>query len=77
MLEIDDLHVRLGRAEVLRGAQMSAEPGAVTVILGPNGSGKSTLIRAASGEIGYSGSVRLAGHEVARTPAWRLAARGA
>jgi len=75
MLEIEDLHVRLGRAEVLRGATMAAKQGAVTVILGPNGSGKSTLIRAASGEIGYSGRVRLAGHEVATTPAWRLAAR--
>lgn len=75
MLEISDVHVRLGRAEVLRGIDLVARPGEVTVILGPNGSGKSTLIRAASGEIGYAGSIRLAGTEVATTPAWRLAAR--
>ncbi|RLL62124.1 heme ABC transporter ATP-binding protein [Paenirhodobacter hankyongi] len=74
MLRIADLHVRLGRAEVLTGIDLDAAPGEVTVILGPNGSGKSTLLRAVSGEIPYAGSVRLAGHEVARTAPWRLAA---
>lgn len=77
MLEIEDLHLDLGRAPVLRGIDLTAAAGEVTVILGPNGSGKSTLIRAASGDLPYRGSIRLAGEEVATTPPWRRAARRA
>ena len=77
MLEIDKLHLDLGRSPVLRGIDLTAAAGEVTVILGPNGSGKSTLIRAASGDLPYRGSIRLAGEEVATTPPWRRAARRA
>lgn len=77
MLRIEGLRVQLGRHEVLQGIDLTAAAGEVTVILGPNGSGKSTLLRAASGEIGYRGSIRLAGLEVAQSAPWRLAARRA
>lgn len=74
MLRIADLHVSLGRAPVLRGIDLDARPGQITVILGPNGSGKSTLLRACAGELPYRGSIRLQGHELSRTPSWRQAA---
>jgi iron complex transport system ATP-binding protein len=74
MLEISGLKVALGREDVLHGIELTAEPGRVTVILGPNGSGKSTLLRAVSSELPYRGRIRLQGRDVARTPAWRLAA---
>lgn len=77
MLRIADLNVSLGRRTILQNLDLDARPGAVTVVLGPNGSGKSTLIRAASGELRYSGSVKLEGMEVARTAPWRLAGRRA
>jgi len=34
---------------ILRGVNLKAEPGRITVILGPNGAGKSTLLKAISG----------------------------
>jgi branched-chain amino acid transport system ATP-binding protein len=34
---------------VLRGVNLTAEPGRITVVLGPNGAGKSTLLKAISG----------------------------
>jgi iron complex transport system ATP-binding protein len=74
MLRIADLHVQLGRTEVLHGVDLDAHPGEITVILGPNGSGKSTLLRSCAGELPYSGSIMLQGHEVARSAAWRMAA---
>ena len=34
---------------VLRGVNLTAEPGRITVILGPNGAGKSTLLKVIAG----------------------------
>lgn len=73
MLETQDLHVTLGRREILRGLDFSASPGTVTAIIGPNGSGKTTLLRALTGEVPYRGRVNLNGHDIARTPGPRLA----
>lgn len=47
IIELNDLHVRLGRQEVLRGISCSlgmSGTGKAIGLLGPNGAGKSTLI---------------------------------
>lgn len=74
MLRISDLHLSLGRTKLLHGLDLDAHPGEITAILGPNGSGKSTLLRACAGELPYTGSIRLQGHEIAQTAPWQLAA---
>ena len=62
-----DLRVRLGKNEVLRGADLVLEPGKVTVLLGENGAGKTTLLRLALGLIRPSGgSLRVFGHNPCR-----------
>ena len=43
MLDIRDLHARVGDKEILKGITLSVKPGEVHAIMGPNGSGKSTL----------------------------------
>ena len=45
-VEIRDAHKSYGAHHVLRGVDLTVQPGQVAVVLGPSGSGKSTLLRA-------------------------------
>jgi branched-chain amino acid transport system ATP-binding protein len=49
LLQINDLVVRYGEIEALRGVSIGVEEGQVVTLLGANGAGKSTTLRAISG----------------------------
>jgi len=69
MLEIRNLHVTLEEegTPILKGVDLSVEPGRVHAIMGPNGSGKSTLSYVLAGREGYAvteGSATLLGEDL-------------
>jgi Fe-S cluster assembly ATP-binding protein len=51
-LEIQNLHVRAGEKEILRGLELTVGEGQIHALMGPNGSGKSTLANAVMGHPG-------------------------
>src|SRR5437870_650436 len=67
MLRIENLHVRAGNRDILRGVNLSIDIGQVHAIMGPNGSGKSTLARVLAGHPEYevtAGSVHYKGQDL-------------
>src|SRR6202789_3554385 len=51
LIQINDLVVRYGEIEALRGVTLAVDEGQVVTLLGANGAGKSTTLRAISGLI--------------------------
>ena len=53
MLEINNLHAKVEDTEILRGLNLTINPGEVHAIMGPIGSGKSTLAQVLAGREEY------------------------
>ena len=72
MLEIRNLHARIGDKEILKGIDLDIKPGEVHAVMGPNGAGKSTLSAVLTGRPDYEvteGSILYKGQDLlALTP---------
>lgn len=53
MLTIHNLHASVGDTPILKGINLTINPGEVHAIMGPNGSGKTTLSNILAGRDGY------------------------
>jgi iron complex transport system ATP-binding protein len=66
-LRLDDIHLRIGSTDVLRGVSLRVETGDRWVVLGANGAGKTTLLRvAALYQHPSSGMVEVLGQRLGR-----------
>jgi Fe-S cluster assembly ATP-binding protein len=79
MLKIENLHVAVGGAEILKGLSLEVPAGEVHAIMGPNGSGKSTLSYTLTGREDYEpteGKVTFEGENVLDFDPSERAAKG-
>ena len=67
MLSIHELHVAIDTTPILKGINLTVNPGEVHAIMGPNGSGKSTLSKVLAGHPAYDvtdGSITYCGEDL-------------
>ncbi|MGN8199970.1 ABC transporter ATP-binding protein [Salinisphaera sp. RV14] len=66
LVEVRDLHFRLGSRVIYKGVDIDIARGRITAIMGPSGTGKTTLLRLISGQWrADSGRVRFDGQSIA------------
>jgi ABC-type branched-subunit amino acid transport system ATPase component len=77
LLEIDGLTKRFGGVTAVDRCSFAVPDGTVTALIGPNGSGKTTVFNMVTGYLpADTGTVRFAGHRVARPHPVAMARRG-
>ena len=79
LLEIKELHAQAGEKEILKGLNLTINPGEVHVIMGPNGAGKSTLANVILNNPQYiktSGEVILDGENINELATNEIAKKG-
>jgi branched-chain amino acid transport system ATP-binding protein len=77
VLEVSDVCMAFGGAQVLSDVSLSVAAGGVTGLIGPNGAGKTTLFNIVSGLLEpRSGRVRIDGHDVTKAGPASRARRG-
>ncbi len=66
-IEVQDLRVRYGGRDILKGVSLSVRAGEILVIMGGSGSGKSTFLRQLLGlEKPFAGAISLLGRDITR-----------
>jgi polar amino acid transport system ATP-binding protein len=76
VLRVDDLCLRRGSREILRGVSFEAARGELVALMGPSGSGKTTVLRAVAGlEPFQSGRIGIGDATLDGTPASAAALR--
>jgi len=77
LLELDDVVVRYGAVEALKGTSLTVDEGEIVTLLGANGAGKTTTLRTISGLLRPArGSLTLDGQPLQGLPAHQVAGLG-
>ena len=74
LLELRDLRVSYGKAEVVHGISLRVEAGSIATVIGANGAGKTTLLNATMGVIPSTGGIFFDGKPAPRSLEGRVQA---
>ena len=77
MLKVENLKVRYGMIEAIKGISFEVRDGEIVTLIGANGAGKTTTMHAISGLIkATEGSISLDGKELTKIPAHKIVGLG-
>ncbi|MFC3614346.1 ABC transporter ATP-binding protein [Lutimaribacter marinistellae] len=77
MLEVDALHARYGRAQILNGVSLDVGENEVVALLGRNGAGKSTTMKSVMGLVRQTdGNIRYDGQQIRGKPSHQICRTG-
>lgn len=77
MLQIEQIHQYYGGSHILRGVDLEAKAGEITVVLGRNGVGKTTLLKSLMGLVPIrAGRILLDGQAIEKTTPYERARAG-
>jgi branched-chain amino acid transport system ATP-binding protein len=77
LLAVDAIDAYYGDFQALAGVSLRVDAGQVVAVIGANGAGKSTLLRCVCGLMHpRHGTIRFAGEDIARIPAFEAVKRG-
>jgi len=76
LLALEGVEARYGPVKALHGVSLTVGEGEIVGVLGANGAGKTTTLRAISGTVRRSGTIRFAGKSIAGRPPEAVARLG-
>jgi branched-chain amino acid transport system ATP-binding protein len=77
LLELDDVRVRYGNIEAVKGISMQVDEGQIVALIGGNGAGKTTTLKTISGTLPTSsGKISFAGETISALPSHEVVSRG-
>ncbi|HEX2179155.1 MAG TPA: ABC transporter ATP-binding protein, partial [Actinomycetota bacterium] len=77
LLELDDVRVRYGNIEAVKGISMQVDEGQIVALIGGNGAGKTTTLKTISGTLPTSsGKITFAGETISALPSHEVVSRG-
>jgi ABC-2 type transport system ATP-binding protein len=77
VLQVEGLNIYYGNFQAVRNVSFEVRPGEIFGLLGPNGAGKTSTLSAAEGLLKPStGTVRVAGYDIAKQPLYARACLG-
>jgi branched-chain amino acid transport system ATP-binding protein len=77
ILELEDIHVRYGNVEAVKGISLAVDEGEIVTLIGGNGAGKSTTLKSISGVRRPSqGEIRFEGRRIDTLPSHEIVSSG-